>query len=359
MKGNSKPNGRKKKGTKSSGGQRHFFARYPIASLCAGLVLVGVLFFWLLFGFHGYSGPKRNIYIPPGATYGSVRDSLSSGLGMIAGNRTYLLWRLQGGTVESARGLYEVKTGDRALILSRRLRSGMQTPIMVSFNGVRSFGRVASRIASQFEFSDSAFLAAADSILPASGFGREQFVAAFLPDSYEFYITDSPAKVVTRLLAERNRFWSEERRARASQMGLTPVEVATVASIVEEESAKADERPKIARLYLNRLQRGMKLQADPTVKFAVGDFALRRILSRHLSVVSPYNTYIVSGLPPGPIRMPERRTLEGVLDAPQHNYIYMCAKEDFSGYHNFASDYAEHMANARRYHAELNRRRIK
>ncbi len=165
--------------------------------------------------------------------------------------------------------------------------------------------------------------------------------------------------MVRRLLDYRNRFWSKERRSKAASLGLTPSQVATIASIVEEETAKADEKPKVARLYLNRLKKGIKLQADPTVKFATGDFTLRRITGKHLAIESPYNTYKVNGLPPGPIRIPAAATIDAVLNAPKHDYIYMCAKEDFSGYHNFASDYATHMANARRYQAELNRRGIR
>ena len=202
------------------------------------------------------------------------------------------------------------------------------------------------------------FLEACYEVLPDSGFDRPNFPAAFIPDSYEFYWSSTPANVVTRLLDYRNKFWTDERRSKAKSLGLTPTEVATVASIVEEETAKTDEKPKVARLYLNRIAKGIKLQADPTVKFASGDFSLRRITGKHLAIESPYNTYRIKGLPPGPIRVAAGATIDAVLNAPDHDYIYMCAKEDFSGYHNFAKDYATHQANARRYQAELNRRQI-
>ena len=155
-----------------------------------------------------------------------------------------------------------------------------------------------------------------------------------------------------------NNFWNDERKEKAKKLGLTPDEVVTLASIVEGETSKADEKGKVARLYLNRLQKHIKLQADPTVKFALQNFALRRITFEDCSVQSPWNTYYVEGLPPGPICIPEKSSIEAVLDAPEHNYIYMCAKEDFSGYHNFATSYSEHEANARRYQNALNERNI-
>lgn len=344
-----------KKGKKKKGG---WFYNHPIAVLCASLAAITLLALWLLFGFSGYHGEEQWIYIPPQATNQSVRDSLKSHLGMLAGNRTYMLWRLQKGSLQRARGMYRVEPGTRALQLSRRLKAGRQTPIKISFQGVRTLDRMAANIASQLEFTDSAFIQACDSILPAAGFKKAEFPAAFIPDTYEVYITDNAATIVNRLLRERNRFWNDQRLAKATAEGLTPVGVATIASIVEEESAKADERPNIARLYMNRLQKHMRLQADPTVKFGLKEFGLRRILNKHVQTPTPYNTYLIDGLPPGPIRVANRATLEAVLNAPKHPYIYMCAKEDFSGYHNFAKTYDEHMANARRYQAELNRRNI-
>lgn len=305
-----------------------------------------------------YQGEKIRLYIPAGATNEDVRDSLTTRLGDF-GETVYTLWHARKSSPSKAHGSYVVESGATALDVSRILRSGRQTPVKVAFNNIRTLDALAERVAARMEWDANAFLGACDSILPAKGFKETEYLAAFLPDTYEFYWT-TPAKDVVKKLSDiRDRYWSDDRRARAAIMGLSPVKVATLASIVEEETAKADEQGKVARLYLNRLNKGMLLQADPTVKYAVGDFGLRRILNRHLSVDSPYNTYKYEGLPPGPIRMPEKRTLEAVLNAPEHNYLYMCAKEDFSGYHNFAADYATHLNNARRYQQELNRRGIK
>lgn len=338
--------------------KENWLSRNSFWVMCAAILFVGVSIFIGLFGIRGYDGNDAWIYVPPQATNQSVRDSLKSKLGMVGGNRTYLLWRLQGGDVATARGMYKVQQGESSLSLSRRLKTGRQTPIDVSFIGARSLDKIARRIAKQMEFSDTVFLAACDSILYRAGFTHEEYLAAFLPDTYQFYITDRADKVVERLLDYRNRFWNEERRAKATALHLDPVGVATIASIVEEETSKIDERPMIARLYLNRLSKNMKLQADPTVKFANGDFAMRRIGGESLRINSPYNTYVVNGLPPGPIRMADKQTINGVLNAPRHDYLYMCAKSDFSGYHDFATTYDEHMNNAKRYHQELNKRNI-
>lgn len=300
------------------------------------------------------------IFIPENAADAAVCDSLSSRLGDSFGKAVYRLWKLQGGTSAIAHGSYVVQRGERAMTVSRRISQGRQTPMRVTFNNIRRLEDLASHISGRMEFDADEFLAACDSVLPVNGFKRvEQYPAAFVPDTYEFYWTDSATRVVERLLAVRNRFWTQERRERASSLGLSPVDVATLASVVEEESSKADEYGKIARLYLNRLHKGIRLQADPTVKFSVGDFSLKRIRGEHLSVESEYNTYRIDGLPPGPIRIPERSTIDAVLNAPSHAYIYMCAKEDFSGYHNFATDYASHRVNARRYQSALNEKGIK
>ena len=164
---------------------------------------------------------------------------------------------------------------------------------------------------------------------------------------------------MARIMKEHKNFWNAERLAKAKALNMTPVQVATLASIVDEETNNNAEKPIVAGLYINRLRRNIPLQADPTVKFAIGDFARKRILNADLAVESPYNTYKNIGLPPGPIRIPSIAGIESVLNHAKHNYIYMCAKEDFSGTHNFATTLSEHNANARRYQAALNKLNIK
>lgn len=298
------------------------------------------------------------VYVPHGASTAQVRDSLKESLGSSMGMRVYIMWKLMGNNPARTEGAYRMNPGQTALSMARRMATGRQTPVRVTFNGTRTMPMLAERIASQLQCTPEEFTDACYEVLPERGFTKATFPAAFIPDTYEFYWSAAPGNVVKRLLDYRDDFWTEERQAKARALGLSKVEVATVASIIEEETAKSDERPLVARLYLNRLKKGMRLQADPTVKYAVGDFSLRRIKGEHLKTPSPYNTYLNAGLPPGPIRVPTAAAIDDVLNAPHHNYIYICAKEDFSGYHNFAVDYATHQANARRYQQELNRRKI-
>lgn len=306
-----------------------------------------------------YNGNDAWVYIPHDATDGQIRDSLTSTLGSSAGGRVYALWKFQGGKPVIAHGAYLVKQGELCLKLSRRISQGRQTPVKVAWNEARDLATAAEKITSKLECSQQQFIASCNRLLPDSGITKPYFMTAFFPDSYEFYWTVTPDDLVRKLLGYRNDFWTTERKAKAESLGLSPEEVSVIASIVEEESAKRDEFATIASLYMNRLNSGMPLQADPTVKYAVGDPTIRRITEKHIAVASPYNTYKNKGLPPGPIRFVDKRTIDAVLDAPHHKYLYMCAKEDFSGYHNFAVDYTTHLNNARRYQSELNRRGIR
>lgn len=333
--------------------------RFIIVSLV--LLLIGVAI-----GYWGYSyvkmpykGNTVRINIPHGSSKEYITKVLSDSLGDAYASHVSTIWQKRGGSPAKAVGSYLISPGETALAFANRLRSGAQNPVKVTLDAPRTFEELAQNLSGQLDFTADEFMDACDSILPERGFTPATYMAAILPDTYEFYWTVTPSKALERLLSYHDEFWNDKRQAKANALGLTPIEVATIASIVEEETAKADERPIVARLYLNRLQRGMRLQADPTVKYAVGDPTLRRILHKHLETVSPYNTYLVDGLPPGPIRIPEKSTLDAVLNAPPHSYLYMCAKEDFSGYHNFARDLSTHNSNARRYQAALNKMNIR
>jgi UPF0755 protein len=258
-------------------------------------------------------------------------------------------------------GRYKLESSDDWRHIYQRLRTGRQAPLRYTLPSVRTLDRLAEHVGQQLMMdaqelmsllSDSAFV---DSL----GYTRETLPALFLPNTYELYWDATPREFVARMQKEHATYWNAERKALADSIGLTPVEVTTLASIVEEETANTAEKPVVAGLYMNRLHRGMRLQADPTVKFAVGDFGLKRILHAHLTTDSPYNTYLHEGLPPGPIRIPSLKGIEAVLHYARHTYIYMCAKEDFSGTHNFATTDREHLDNARRYQKALNARGIK
>ncbi|MDR2968220.1 MAG: endolytic transglycosylase MltG [Tannerellaceae bacterium] len=258
-------------------------------------------------------------------------------------------------------GRYAVTPGMSSIKLLDALRKGQQTPVRITFNNIRFLKDLANRLDEQLMLTTDDILvrltdpARCDSF----GFNTETIRAMFIPNTYEVYWNISPDRLLERMKKEYDTFWNEKRRAQAESIGLTPVEVSVLASIVEEETAAAAEYPVVAGLYINRLHRGMLLQADPTVKYAAGDFTLQRVLYAHLEIDSPYNTYIYAGLPPGPLRIPSIQGLNAVLNYTKHNYLYMVAKEDFSGRHNFAVTLAEHNRNANRYRAELNRRNIR
>jgi UPF0755 protein len=258
-------------------------------------------------------------------------------------------------------GRYAVEPGMSHLALLNRLRRGQQTAMRITFNNIRLIDDLAERLDEQLMISKDEILhyLRDPGFCRSIGFTTKTIGALFIPNTYEMYWNISAENLLQRMKREYDAFWTAQRKQKADAIGLTPIEVTILASIVEEESAATEEYPVIAGLYLNRLWRGMELQADPTVKYAVGDFSIRRVLDRHKEVDSPYNTYMYAGLPPGPIRIPSIKGLDAVLNYMHHRYIYMCAKEDFSGRHNFAVTLAEHNRNAARYHAELNRRHIR
>lgn len=257
-------------------------------------------------------------------------------------------------------GCYAVSPDDNMLKLYLRISRGHQTPVKLSFNNIRTRNQLAARLSNQLML-DSAEIAnhLYDSAYCIRlGYSPETVISLFIPNTYEIYWNIGINEFFKRMQKEHADFWTAERLNKADELGLTPEEVTTLASIVEEETNNNVEKPVVAGLYINRLRKGMPLQADPTVKFALQDFGLKRIYGEHLRTNSPYNTYKYAGLPPGPIRIPSIRGIDSVLNYTHHNYIYMCAKEDLSGAHNFASTYAEHQANARKYWKALNNRKI-
>lgn len=258
-------------------------------------------------------------------------------------------------------GRYAVSPGMSNLELLNDLRRGHQVATRLTFNNIRFKEDLAERMDEQLMLDKEELLSLLNdsAYCDSLGFTTETIISLFIPNTYEVYWNIPADKLMQRMKREYNAFWTDARLEKAKVIGLTPAEVATLASIVEEETAASDEYPIVAGLYLNRLHRGIPLQADPTVKFAVGDFALQRILFEHLEIDSPYNTYKHAGLPPGPLRVPTIKGMDSVLNYMKHNYLYMCAKEDFSGRHNFAATLAEHNRNANRYRAELNRRKIR
>lgn len=337
-------------------------------------IIIGIIVFlaFLLAGtaFWGYRlawapnfGPKETVYLYIGKDKNF--DDLCRQLIDSAGcNRIGTFKQLAGLLKYPANmrtGRYAVVPGMNNLDLLNDLRRGHQVATRFTFNNIRFKDDLAERLDEQLMLDKDEILSLLNdsAYCDSMGFTTETINAMFIPNTYEVYWNIPADKLMQRMKREYKAFWTDKRLEKAKAIGLTPVEVAILASIVEEETAAADEYPIVAGLYLNRLHRGIPLQADPTVKFAVGDFTLQRILFEHLEIESPYNTYKYAGLPPGPLRIPTIKGMDSVLNYMKHNYLYMCAKEDFSGRHNFAATLAEHNRNANRYRAELNRRKIR
>ncbi|MBQ0084960.1 MAG: endolytic transglycosylase MltG [Prevotella sp.] len=257
-------------------------------------------------------------------------------------------------------GRYEITTADQILDVFKRMKNGSQSSVKVTIPPVRTLAQLTSKMSSylNIDSTDLYNTLRDEGVCRQYGYDTTSIIAMFIPNTYDIYWDTTIDKFLKRMKRECDKFWQGERMTKAEAMGLTPVQVSTLASIVDEETSFDEEKPIIAGLYYNRLCRGMRLQADPTVKFAIGDFTIKRIHHNMLSIDSPYNTYKHKGLPPGPIRIPTVVAIESVLNHQHHNYIFMCAKEDFSGKHNFAVTAEEHMKNAKRYSTSLDKNGI-
>lgn len=339
------------------------FKKFIIALVALVIIaLAGTLVFYYL----RYFGPsvtdnEEYLYIHTGDKFDDVYKTIREK--RMVKDSSYFLWAAQNmkyiGRVKPGR--YRLKPGMSNRALINMLASGTQEPVNFSFHNIRLKEQFAAFAGKKLEPDSASIIRLLDSttFLQQYGFTPENVYVAFMPDTYQVYWNTTPENLFTKMYKHYDAFWTKERLSKAAALGLTRVQVSILASIVDAEALHDDEMPTIAGLYLNRLKKGIKLEADPTVIFAMKDFTIQRVLSRYLSVPSPYNTYANTGLPPGPIMMPSVNAVNAVLDYKPSEYVFMCAKEDFSGYHNFATNRADHEKNARKFQQALNERHIK
>ncbi|HPM29628.1 MAG TPA: endolytic transglycosylase MltG [Chryseolinea sp.] len=298
---------------------------------------------------------NRLFIVKEGATFKDIQKQLHEGDFIQDLISFSFLAKITGYDKQIKPGRYILQKNMTNLMALRVLKSGKQEPVRITFNNVRLIRDLAEKITKNIGMKPEEFEAAliAFAMKNDYGFTKDNVMVMFIPNTYEVYYNVTPDALIKNMHAEYEKFWNAERIEKAKKTGFTPIEVSILASIVQAESIREDEAPIIASLYMNRLSKGIALQADPTLVFAVGDFSLKRVLNEHKQIDSPYNTYLYPGLPPGPINMPEINSIDAVLDRAATNYYYMCAKEDFSGRHNFTNSYEEHMKNAAKYQKAL------
>lgn len=296
-------------------------------------------------------GKDVSLYIPTNADYQYVKNELIS-LNVLKSKNAFDWLAKRSNYDENVHpGRYILTDGMTNQQLINMLRMGYQTPVKVVFNNMRTVEQLAGRISDQIE---------ADSVSIINEINNNPDVDAttFIPNTYEFYWNTDADDFVDKMIVEHKRFWNETRMQKAKDIRLTPRQVSILASIVDKETTKTSEMPRIAGVYLNRINKRWPLQADPTLVFALGDYNIRRVLDVHKNIDSPYNTYKFAGLPPGPICIPSIAAIDAVLNAEKHNYYYFCAKDDLSGYHVFAKNITEHNRNAEKYRKALNKNKI-
>ena len=341
------------------------FKKFLLKSLIIGVLLIALL------GFAGYkimfapnitANKPVYLYIPTNGSLQNVIDSLNAKK-ILKSEKTFLLTaKLKKYDVLVKPGRYKIDSAESNWHLINKLRIGQQEPINVTVPSVRTIDRLCEIVAPKFEFSQQQIfdlLHNPDSLY-AWGFDQYTIPALFIPNTYQFYWNTSALGFIHRMQVEYRKFWTPERREKAKKIGLSPVEVSILASIVQSEQMQhPDERPRIAGLYLNRLKKNMALQSDPTLIFAIGDFSIKRVYDYQKKVNSPYNTYLHPGLPPGPILIPEPSSIDAVLNAEHNNFLFMCAKDDLSGYHYFSTNLTQHTLYAKKYHNALNQLNIR
>lgn len=335
--------------------------RYIVAIIAVTVLMISLSFYF----YQGFFSPNalidkeepKYVKIPRNATFRQVTDSLLQN-DILNDIITFsFVAKVTGYQDEIKPGLYKIEPKMNNHSLVKLLASGRQAPVRLTFNNIRTKEELAEKITRNLEIEPDEFhaLLTDTTYITKFDFEPETVMSMFIPNTYEVYWNVTPEGLFDRMHKEYEKFWNEERSQRLADLKLDRKEVSTLASIVQAETQKADERPRVAGVYLNRLSTGMALQADPTLVFAHQDFGLKRVLNKHKEIDSPYNTYKYAGLPPGPINLPDISAIDAVLKYEDHKYIYFCAKDDFSGYHAFAVSYTEHLRNARRYQQALNR----
>jgi UPF0755 protein len=338
-----------------------------LSSKLKKIIGIGVLLFLLIVGFGYFKLLKSNtafqenemyVYIPSGSSYDDAKKIISPLVEDIDGFEWFA--NLRGYTDKVKSGKFLLKKGMGNLKMLSALKSNM--PVTISFNNQERLENLVDRIDKKLEPTASQLMESFtnEKFLTQNGFSKEDIFVMFLPNTYEFYWDTSADKFRDKMLEEYQKFWNEERIAKAKKLNLTPIQVVILASIVHKETVKADERPRVAKAYLNRLDLGMPLQADPTVIYSKKlvdnnfDQVIKRVYYGDFNIDSPYNTYKYQGLPPGPIAMPDINAIDAVLNPENHDYIYFCASVERFGYHEFASTLTQHNVNAAKYAQWLN-----
>jgi UPF0755 protein len=337
------------------------------------ILIAGILVFTILlssFTFYFYQviyapnflvdEESRYLYIPTGSTFEDVQKVIYDqqfvnepvSFGMLAKFMKY--------DKLVKPGRYLIEKNAKNIEVIRKLRVGEQEPVRITFNNARLFSDVAAKLTVKLELDSLTFLTELErkAIAERYGFDKESFRCMFVPNTYEVYWDVTSEALIERMHNEYEKFWTDERMRKADSLGLDASQVTILASIVQAEVSQNEELPVVAGLYLNRLRKNMFLQADPTLVYGIGDFSIRRVLNVHKEIDSPYNTYRNLGLPPGPINFPSIKSVDAVLNYERHKYLYMCAKEDFSGYHNFSTNLREHNINAHKYQRALNKAKL-
>lgn len=324
------------------------------------IIIIGLVYYYFLTTFSAHS-TVQYIYIDDDDTQDSVFAKIEAVANKhaLTGFRTLARHSGYAGKIHS--GKYAVTPEESTFTVYRHIKNGVQSPVRLTIPETRTMNRLATFLAGKLmmDSTEVAQALADSSFCGKFGYTPATIPAMFVPNTYEIYWNVTLDNFMERMKKEHDAFWTGQRADKAGAMGMTPDEVATMASIIDEETANNSEKPMIAGMYYNRLKQNMPLQADPTVKFAWKDFSIKRIYNKLLHIDSPYNTYKNTGLPPGPIKIASVAGIDAVLNHVDHDYLYMCAKEDFSGTHNFARTYEEHLQNAAKYTKALNERGIK